>query len=437
MRFGFLSFILSFSILSSCNPQETDWDPVSYPDSEEYGMMYPEEVDSPVVPEDHPAITCMIKKAHQIADIPWIPLNPIPSLTNEWTPAGTKMFGIPYSSVKEKDKFVGLEVSFYTFMSAVNNPRSVIYTEDVKMPPYVGENCGLYYGTVCSMAVNYALGIDRPIESKMYSKLPYIAKVKQQNPDGVCPGDILWSKGHVVLVLEIKRDESGTPLSFSILESSGSTRIKTLSISAFEERWEKVGWVLYRYMKLAENLSYEPIPFVINSGDPSMTVSFNPDLCTSRGEKAAFLKGEDVTINIFNSSFDTIELYHNNILMRTSTISRNIFDYTFSNLPGGMYSVRLLSDTKVSEPVLFEIIGEMTTVSKVKNSYCISFGSDFAEPEYIVICSRDGNRDAVIDLSDADKMAGYRLISGDYRREYLKVFYRGKYGRVSNYPILL
>lgn len=99
--------------------------------------------------------------------------------------------------------------------------------------------------------------------------------------------------------------------------------------------------------------------------------------------------------------------------------------------------MRLSSGTKVSDSVLFEIIGEKTMEAKGNYCFHISFGSDFAEPEYIVICSRFGNRDAVIDLSDADKMAGYRLISGDYRREYLKVFYRGKYGRVSNCPILL
>lgn len=40
-------------------------------------------VDYPVVPVDHPAIACMVKKAHQIADIKWKPLRPIPSLSDE------------------------------------------------------------------------------------------------------------------------------------------------------------------------------------------------------------------------------------------------------------------------------------------------------------------------------------------------------------------
>ncbi len=122
---------------------------------------YPKEVDYPVVPEDHPALLCMRKKAHHMADIRWTPLNDIPGLTKP-IPAGIERVGLPYSSVKEKDKFVGLEVSFHTFMTALHNPRSVLYTEDVKESPYYGTNCGPYYGTVCSGAVNYALGKYRP-----------------------------------------------------------------------------------------------------------------------------------------------------------------------------------------------------------------------------------------------------------------------------------
>lgn len=394
-------------------------------------------VDYPVVPVDHPAIACMVKKAHQIADIKWKPLRPIPSLSDEWLPEGNEMWGIPYSSVKEKDKFVGQEVSFYTFMSAVHNPRSVLYTEDVKNPPYCGTNCGVYYGTVCSMAINYALGIERPIESKMYVDLPYIAKVLQQDPSSVYPGDVLWSEGHVVLVLEIEREKNGAPISFTILESAGNTRIKKLPLSTFIERWDKDGWIAYRDLKLADNLHYEPIPFVINPGDPVMDYSYNSDLCTSRGDRVTFLQGEDVIVNIFNASYDTIELYRGDTLISSIAINTNMDDYVFTNLSGGKYSVRLCSQSVVSDFVLFEIVDEQTIVSQGDLNYVVSFCSNSAVPEYIVICSRDGNRDAIIDITEAELKLGQKTITGDYSGKYLKVFYKGLYGRVSNNPIQL
>lgn len=399
--------------------------------------IYPAEVNDPVVPEDHPAIVCMVKKAHQIADIKWAPLRSVPSLSENWIPAGTQMLGIPYSSVKEKDKFVGQEVSFYTFMSAVHNPRSVLYTEDVKKSPYYGGNCGMYYGTVCSMAVNYALGIERPVESKMYKTLPYIARVKYQSLDYLYAGDILWSEGHVVLIIGIDRDEDGLPITITILESSGNTRIKTLSRVAFQTRWEEVGWVAYRYLKLADNVNYEPLPFVNNTGDPIVSYDYNPDLCTSRGDYACFVSGEDVTINVFDASFDKLTVYQNKAIQQEIDIDPSKEDYILSHLPAGMYEAKLSLDNKQSKPTYFEIIDEDTTVTHDNDSYIVSFNSDNAIPEYVVICQRDGNRDAIIDISDQNILENRIYLEGNYSGKFLKVFYKGKYGRVSNTPIIL
>ena len=271
----------------------------------------------------------------------------------------------------------------------------------------------------------------------MYANLPYIAKVLQQDPGGVFPGDILWSKGHVVLVLEVEKNSNSVPLSFTILESSGDTRIKKLSLSAFKERWDKVGWIVYRDLKLADNLNYEPIPFVRNPGDPLIDYSFNPDLCTNRGDMAVYRQGEDVTINIFGSGYSFIDVSKDDIPLCRTPIVSGKNDYVFSQLQAGLYSVRLFGEGLASSPILFEVVGECTNVTPCVSGYCISFSSVNAKPEYIVICSRDGNRDAVIDIADSDRLAGYKVLDGSYYSKYLKVFYKGKYGRVSNNPIQL
>lgn len=400
--------------------------------------MQPNEVDSLVVPEDHPAIACMVKKAHQIADIKWMPLRSVPSLSENWTPAGTQMQGIPYSSVKEKDKFIGQEVSFYTFMSAVQNPRSVMYTEDVKRPPYNGENCGMYYGTVCSMAVNYALGIERPIESKMYESLPYIARVKKQHLERLYVGDILWSKGHVVLIIGIERDEEGRPKSFSILESSGNTRIKTLSRDAFQTRWEKDGWVAYRYLKLADNVNYKPLPFVLLPGDvDSPNYDYNNFISLSRGDYSCYRKGEDVVINVFDNTYSDIVISRNGLLERKISIVNGLEDYSLVGLRGGKYSAFLSNGNDITPAIHFEVIEESTSVRRFSDGYMVSFASSDSFPEYIVICTLNGNRDAIIDITDADRDNGYKMIKGSYTGRYWKVFYKGEYGRVSNMPIQL
>lgn len=396
---------------------------------------YPKEVDYPVVPEDHPALICMRKKAHQIADIEWTPLKDIPGLTKP-IPAGITRVGIPYSSVKEKDKFVGQEVSFHTFMTALNNPRSVLYTEDVKEPPYNGTNCGPYYGTVCSGAVNYALGIARPYQSHMYEFIPYIAKVKNQSPESICSGDILWSPGHVVLVIDIKKDGAGNPSRYMILESAGKTAIKNISLASFKKRWDADGWIAYRNMHLAENVDYTPNPYTIFDGETGeLSATYNNDICTSRGDMVTYMKGEEVIINVLNPAFKTVEVVKDGVPLTSLPISTE--DITLHSLEPGSYAARLHSGNSTSKDVLFEIIDENTSVRKHGEKYAVSFSSTNGVPVYLVVCSRTGARKAIVDITPEDLSIGGLLLSGNYSGLYLKVFYQGKYGRVSNEPIKL
>ena len=440
-HFFILTCTLSVILMASCekglltlNPELRDGVSPIVVVSDGNAKNYPKEVDYPVVPENHPALECMRKKAHQIADIEWTPLKDIPGLTKP-IPAGIMRTGIPYSSVKEKDKFVGQEVSFHTFMTALHNPRSVLYTEDVKEPPYYGVNCGPYYGTVCSGAVNYALGIDRPYESSMYENVPYIAKVKNQSAEGICSGDILWSPGHVVLVIDVKKDESGKPQSFTILESFGRTSIKELSLASFMKRWETVGWVAYRNMRLAENLQYTPIPYVLNEGDEEETVTYNEDLCTSRGDQVTYVEGESVVINVLTKKYPTLEVLRDGISIKKEPIVSE--DVTFRDLESGLYTAHLCNNDDVSGDIYFEIINEKTSVSRFGGGYFVSFSSSNGVPVYLVVCTRSGVRHKIVDISQYDISSGGLLIQGNYSGMYLKVFYQGQYGKVSNSPIMI
>lgn len=60
---------------------------------------------------------------------------------------GTEYTGVPYSSVKSVGRYIGFDIFLKTFLAAVENPRSVLYTENLS-----GEvaNAECYYGKVCS-----------------------------------------------------------------------------------------------------------------------------------------------------------------------------------------------------------------------------------------------------------------------------------------------
>ena len=99
-----------------------------------------------------------VKKARQMTDISFTPLKPIEANHRTYK-SGKKYTGLIYSSVKEIGTYVGPNITFHTFMTAIHNPRSKIYTEKINELPYHGTNCKAYYGTVCSGLVSYALGI--------------------------------------------------------------------------------------------------------------------------------------------------------------------------------------------------------------------------------------------------------------------------------------
>ena len=62
----------------------------------------------------------------------------------KWTPAadgmpkrggffkeGTEYTGVPYSSVKTVGRYIGFDIFLKTFLAAVQNPHSVLYTENL------------------------------------------------------------------------------------------------------------------------------------------------------------------------------------------------------------------------------------------------------------------------------------------------------------------
>ena len=74
----------------------------------------------------------VIDKCNVFCNIKWTPKKNMP---RKGTPtvftAGTTYTSIPYGSNTDDLKAIGIEVSFYTFLTALNNPYSLLYTERI------------------------------------------------------------------------------------------------------------------------------------------------------------------------------------------------------------------------------------------------------------------------------------------------------------------
>ena len=382
-----------------------------------------------------------IRRAYQMTDLEFTTLDSIYVNPTKAYKAGEKVKGVFYSSVKEKHAFVGMDVSFHTFMTAIHNPKSVIYKVDVSKPPYHGKNCGAYYGTVCSGLAYYAL--DMKIYQKAYDYITsdYFQLVEDQSSKGVRLADVLNTGGHVQLVTAIKRNpRNGKAEEIEICEAvrSGCRRV-ILSGSELDQMLtrKKRRKKLYRY-KYLDSVRYNPLTEFVAVGNERLTpFKYNDDICTSRGDKACYIVGDSVILNIAKG-YKELEIYKDSALYKTIDVGNNL-DIVLRDLAYGNYKARLVKGKKRSDCTYWKVIDTKVSIDQKRN--IVKFHSENATPVFVEFCTSTGGRPTkgVFDLSNENIKNGYVDVSSFSsklkRSRYVKVHFKCDYGRVINKPI--
>lgn len=263
------------------------------------------------------------KKAHQLIDLQWTNTSRITTYTNR-SGGGVHKYnfepgehtGMPYSSVKETETYVPQDVSLRTFMTALQNPRSLIYTDNVYANPVpdTGETlpesyfdnyngipaCGPYYGAVCSSFVLYALGIRTRWATDHFAylcKRQILYKPAEQSAAGVELMDIVWRNGHCAIVTDIYRDSRGRPIVIKVSEAASSITapgpvVQETAYTAAEfdsERIQSDNGIIYRYAALRSNIQYEMSDYVrVDDEAQVLPPAANDDICTFAGDYASF-----------------------------------------------------------------------------------------------------------------------------------------------------
>ena len=383
-------------------------------------------------PDNNTVNGALLRRADQITKLCWTPLAQVPTQGGYFNQE-RMVKGVPYSSVKEMEKFVGQYVSFYTFMTAVSNPKSVLYTENVNEPPYHGTNCSTFYGTVCSMAVNYVLGLPYSYTTSTYKSLPCFEMVSPQDVDYAQPGDILLQdKKHVVLILDIVRTKDDVETVF-ILESSGGngTRVDTYTKERLLARWQRDGWELLRYKDLDKITEIESMAF----NDYPYNTSYSSPICCSRGDRASFAAGETIILNNLDEEPHQMRIVHDGVEEGTIVSAGN--DVTFSTLSPGIYTFDL-SNPAWNNPSV-EVIDATVSAQRSGDELVVSFSSVNAKPMSMIISNIHGNHYVVEPIDDSERGVGRKVLKMPNRsgQLYLKVMFEGTYGSVSNEPLLI
>ena len=288
---------------------------------------------------------CVIK---QLCNIEWETVNNgMPNASDSATIAGgTTLKGMPYSSASIEDGYIGIGISLYTFMSAVHNPRSVLYTE--KSKGYTGY---AYYGAVCTSLVCAAWGLPCLITTAAFPKWDEVETV---NFTDLEVGDIVLStsEGHAKIVSGIERDSSGVITRIRVSEAWVPTcRMNNFtSYNSFVSAHST--YTGYRYKHIDSVDVYEPVPYIRFFDEPYLDEKY-PDIMTGFGDKVTRKKGTDIRINVLDGNgYSSIQIYKDNELIETKY---TLVDFTISSPDVGAYEVRMVGDKKESS-TYFDIV---------------------------------------------------------------------------------
>jgi len=368
-------------------------------------------------------------KAYMLACIEWTPKAAIPSTYDAPYMPGVTKRGVPYSLAQQTNSFVGLDVSLYTFLTAVDNPMSVMYTEDLSKEPYNGFDCASYYGAVCSTSIWYALGIGIPYYTRHIEKMKELEKLDSMAHEDIRLCDVLWKSGHVCMVFDIGRDSTGVIRTVSIFETTRTSQldatVRTYTWENFEKRWQSNHWTVYRYKQFERNTMQCQEPFAIVNNKLVPTYIANRDVCTARGDRASYCSEEDVVICALDGGYDEMEIYRDQELVEVRPLTGTTA--TLQELPYGQYQVRLRSGNRYSDFTCFEVIDTQVSLeygAKLR----IRFSSANGTAEYVEQCDFEDRPEAPKQLSDADRANGY--VDMNYCYSYCKVHFKGEYGRV-------
>ena len=372
-----------------------------------------------------------LRRARQLVDLKWTPFLDVPSCYGVYSKEEHR--GAPYSLAYMTNTQLGTQVSIHTFMTALQNPYSVLYTENLRN--YGGStDSAPFYGSTCSNSVMYVLGIEPPYYTRMFGVIPGMKKTKDQSPDSIELCDVLWKTGHVMMVYDIERNAENDITRVSLFETSTynakDTWIKEYSYDAFLSYWEKSKMIRYKYEYLDQNTDYTTSVFVPLEDESSFDFQYNYDICPTLGDRCSYLEGQDVRLAVLSDYFSEIVVYKDGSFYKRVTAERPIT--TLAHLPYGEYRICMAKEDRRSGFAHFEVINAVSE-SSVDSQIHVHFSSNNSSPRYISISDADRHPYNFYEISAEGRtsnMFEMKKINSAAATHY-QVYFKGRYGVVA------
>jgi len=257
-----------------------------------------------------------VEYAHILSRVKWTPVAAgMPIRGGGYFLNGTEYTGVPYSSVKAVGRCIGFDIYLKTFLAAVENPQSVLYTENLSGKV---SNAATYYGTVCSAFTSYALQCATPYRSSHHGPefRDGVVLVEPQSAQAAQPGDIIYTPpakvgggSHVELVTDVEK--SGGNVAAVRVEDSWPPTTRNLLRKAadFDSHISSGGRRLYRITDFdAWRKQNEAESFLFpNYGEDSATPAINRVLLLDRGDWVPYFIDQPVKFNIMDKDSQGVQ----------------------------------------------------------------------------------------------------------------------------------
>ncbi len=350
-----------------------------------------------------------LARAAQLRDIQFVPVADLVCLSNTYA-AGTTVTGIPYSSTRLTDNFIGFNVSLHTFMTALKNPKSVLYTkhsDETLAKTWYGMNCSVYVSWCLDMLYHNATAL-----------LPFLDTMEEIAVDNMrlCDAPVAslengGTVGHCTLITGIERDRTGAIRYVTISHCNSIKTIDGEKRYTYAERMtyedfiadyiNAQGYKIFRFKRLWDAV-YEPSEYIPLFDEPEQSIVYS-DLNTTLGDKATINAGELITLNpMTTSGYTGIKLYRDGAEIGSYSVG----DVELSDLTAGKYEAVLEPEGANSRT---SFIVDEAVVTKEGTRYL--FSSALGTPVRVVFKNSAGYTLHAVDLTEEDVRNGYKDIT--------------------------
>jgi len=317
-----------------------------------------------------------LRRARQLAELRWTPVRPLPAGMPEgiqpkpgtakvyfpiFLPPWRPQIGANYSAARFDEKYIGFNVSLHTYMTALANPDSVLYTRSLHGKAPLSS---AFYGTVCSEFVSYVLDLPFHIDCQQWPFLPGAEIIDPAPLENLQLCDVLNERTrHTAVITGISRNENGKVTDITVTESTlPNIQSRTFTPEEFVHYWLEDGYEVIRCRWL-DRVTYTPDPWNPLEGDLTTERPVpNPVMLPDYGDRANYLMGEAITLNIFESRYTTVKIALNGgpLCILPVTGGKAVF------LPEqcGFYTAFAVGEEAVSAPVEFCVVEASVSLNK-------------------------------------------------------------------------